>query len=381
MSVSPIDFFKLLQKNEITFFSGVPDSLLKEFNNVILKNVSKKNHIVTANEGSAIALATGYHLATQKIPVVYLQNSGLGNTINPLLSLASDDVYSIPILLIIGWRGQPGVKDEPQHISQGKCMINLLKSMNTPFEILPNNMKDASKTISTMVDSLKKIKKPHVLIVEKNTFSKYSNSMNISNQFSIERHNILENLMNIFKKDIILSTTGKSSREILHYFNINKLDKSRLFFNVGAMGHVSMISMGIAMFSNKRIVCIDGDGSIIMHMGNLSSVGTSNLKNYIHICLNNGMHQSVGIQPTNGFNINLKKIAEVCNYTFTKTISNINEFNEVFKNIDDINGPVFIEIRVSNKTHYDYDLPRPNILPIERKNNFIKYLNCDVNSE
>ncbi len=375
MSLSPLNFFNLLKEKKFTFFSGVPDSLLKEFNKVLLSNLSEKEHVITSNEGSAIALSTGYYLSTKKIPIVYLQNSGLGNTINPLLSLTSDSVYSIPILIIIGWRGQPGVKDEPQHISQGNCMIDLLKSINAPYKILPNDINEAKAVIDELDISLKNLKKPHFLVVKKNTFSKYDTKIVTKDSYNLERHIILEKIVNVFKKEIIISTTGKSSREILNYFNNNKLDKSRLFLNVGAMGHVSMIGMGIAMHSSKKIVCIDGDGSIIMHMGNLSSVGTSNLKNYIHICINNGMHQSVGIQPTNGFNINLKKIAEGCNYKFTKTISNINEFNKVFSNIDNIEGPSFIEIRVSNKTYYDYELPRPKISPIERKNKFMKYIN------
>tara|TARA_B100000035_G_scaffold150403_1_gene128191 strand:+ start:393 stop:1523 length:1131 start_codon:yes stop_codon:yes gene_type:complete len=375
MSLSPFDFYNELKNNDIHFFTGVPDSLLKEFNNVIQQNVSSKNHIVTPNEGSAIALATGYHLSTKKIPLVYLQNSGIGNTINPILSLSSNDVYSIPMILVVGWRGQPGVKDEPQHISQGKYMETLLDSIEIPYKILPNTIEECKNIIANILTSLKTNKKPHVLLVKKNLFSKYTQlKKNISNPYLLQRHEILEKIIKKYDKEPILSTTGKSSREILHYFQENNLDKSRLFLNVGAMGHVSMIGMGVALFSNKKIICIDGDGSVIMHMGNLSSIGTLQLKNYIHIVINNGMHQSVGIQPTVGFNIDLKTIAKSCGYNSCYTITNTNEFDTVFNDIKDIDGPIFIEIRVNSKSNYNYDLPRPIITPIQRKINFMNYL-------
>ena len=186
--------------------------------------------------------------------------------------------------------GQPGVKDEPQHLSQGNCMIDLLKSINAPYKILPNDINEARAVIDELDISLKNLKKPHFLVVKKNTFSKYDTKIVTKDSYNLERHIILEKIVNVFKKEIIISTTGKSSREILNYFNNNKMDKSRLFLNVGAMGRV-MIAIGIAMHSNKKIVCIDGDGSIIMHMGNLTSIGTSNSK--IIFIINNGMHQSV----------------------------------------------------------------------------------------
>jgi len=374
MPIKPMEFFNLLKKNKINFFTGVPDSLLKEFNNVILNNTNKSNHIITANEGSSIALATGYHLATNKIPLVYLQNSGFGNTINPILSLASDDVYSIPMILLIGWRGEPNVKDEPQHCSQGKFMENMLKSINLPYKILPNNLNDAEKVLNELLNNLKIVKKPHVILVKKNSFTKYKDDIEITNSYEIFRKNILNKLMNIFNEDIIVSTTGKSSRELLQIYNENNKDISNLFLNVGAMGHVSMISQGIAMNTNKKVICIDGDGSVIMHMGNLTSIGTSDLSNIIHIVINNSMHQSVGIQPTVGFKINLSKIALNCGYKVSTVIENYKDFDSFFKNIRNINGPIFIEIRVSNKTNYTTELPRPKNKPIDRKDILMKYI-------
>ncbi len=372
MTINPLEFFKILQKNDINFFTGVPDSLLKELNNVILKNTNENNHIVTSNEGSSIALATGYHLSTNKIPLVYLQNSGFGNTINPILSLASDDVYSIPMILLIGWRGEPSVKDEPQHCSQGKYMEKMLESINLPFRILPDNLEDVKSMLDDTLENLKETKKPHVILVKKNSFSKYNEKIEIVNNYEIFRKDILEKIMDIFNDDIILSTTGTSSRELLLIYEKKNKELNNIFLNVGAMGHVCMIAQGVAMNTSKKVVCIDGDGSSIMHMGNLTSIGTSNLKNMIHIVINNSMHQSVGIQPTVGFKIEFCKIAEACGYKKTFLITSNQEFENSINDIRNITGPVFIEIRVTNKNNYSEDLPRPKDKPTISKEKFMK---------
>lgn len=380
MSIDPLELFNLLQNKNINFFTGVPDSLLKEFNNVILEKTNNKNHIVTANEGSAIALATGYYLSTNKIPLVYLQNSGIGNTINPLMSLASDEVYSIPIIIIVGWRGEPGIKDEPQHISQGKCMIKLIKSLNIPYEILPKNNEDVENIINKTLTSLESNKKPHIILVSKNTFSKYNSNIYIDNNYEIYRKDAINKLMEYFNDDIIISTTGKISRELMETFKDNNKKDDNLFLNVGAMGHVSMISLGVALNTDKRVICIDGDGSVIMHMGNLTSIGTSNLSNIIHIVLNNAMHESVGIQPTIAYDINLANIATNCGYKYSISITRYLELNTILKKINEENiiGPIFIEIRINNKTNYNTELSRPEQHPRDRKEQFMYFIKDKV---
>ena len=359
--MDPLEFYNYLQKSDIEFFTGIPDSLLKEFNNVIQKNTITNNHIITANEGSSIALATGYHLATKKIPLVYLQNSGTGNTINPLMSLVSEKVYSIPILIIIGWRGEPGIKDEPQHLSQGECMTNLITSLNLTYDILPTNLTDAKKIINKSLDLIKTKSKPHIILVKKNTFLKYNDKINVLNNYPIYRKEALEDIIKYFKNDLILSTTGKSSRELLESMKDLGLSQDNIFLNVGAMGHVSMIALGVAMNTPKRVICIDGDGSVIMHMGNLTNIGTSNCSNLIHIVLNNGMHESVGIQPTNAYNINLSNIAENCGYCYSKVIDTKESLLESLDEISNnsYTGPVFLEIRINNKVNYQHELTRP----------------------
>ena len=372
--MDPLEFYNYLQKSDIEFFTGIPDSLLKELNNVIQKNTITNNHIITANEGSSIALATGYHLATKKIPLVYLQNSGTGNTINPLMSLVSEKVYSIPILIIIGWRGEPGVKDEPQHLSQGECMTNLITSLNLTYDILPTNLTDAKIIINRSLDIIKTKSKPHIILVKKNTFLKYNDKINVLNNYPIYRKEALEDIIKYFKNDLILSTTGKSSRELLESMKDLGLSQDNIFLNVGAMGHVSMIALGVAMNTPKRVICIDGDGSVIMHMGNLTNIGTSNCSNLIHIVLNNGMHESVGIQPTNAYNINLSNIAENCGYCYSKVIdtkeSLLESLDEITNN--SYTSPVFLEIRINNKVNYQHELTRPTDTPIDRKHQFIK---------
>jgi len=374
--MDPIKVFNYIKSKNINFFTGIPDSLLKELNNVILSESLDKEHIITANEGSAIALATGYHLATNKIPLVYLQNSGTGNIINPLMSLASDKVYSIPMLIIIGWRGEPGIKDEPQHISQGECMIELIKSLKINYDILPNNIEECKNVIDKLVHSIKIQSKPNILLVKKNAFSKCNLKPDINNNYTIYRKKAIECILKYYKNDIILSTTGKSSRELLETVKEMDLQEDNIFLNVGAMGHVSMISLGVAMNTNKRVICLDGDGSIIMHMGNLTNIGNSKCSNLIHIVLNNGMHESVGIQPTLGFDINIPNIAENCGYVYTIRIKTLDELNMILEDISSqkLNGPALIEVMITNKVNYTHELSRPKNTPLERKQTFMDFI-------
>lgn len=375
--INPLTFYNLLKNNNINFFTGIPDSLLKEFNNVILKNTNKSHHIITANEGSAIALATGYHFATREVPLVYLQNSGTGNIINPLMSLVSKDVYSIPMLIIIGWRGEPGVKDEPQHLTQGLCMEDLIKSLGLTYDILTNNIENVENIIIKSLNTIKNNSSPHILLVKKNTFENYEESIKIENQYTLYRKDAIESLINYFTNDIILCTTGKSSRELLESANKLNINQDNIFLNVGAMGHVSMISYGIALNTTKNVLCIDGDGSVIMHMGNLTSIGTGMCNNIYHIVLNNGMHESVGIQPTCGFNINFTTIAKGCGYNYCKKVKSIDEITILMDEIkqNDIKGPYFIEVCITNKINYDHELSRPKDKPIERKIKFMNFIN------
>ena len=375
--LSPLDFYNYLLSKDITFFTGVPDSLLKEFNNVVLKNCNKNNHVITANEGSSIGLATGYHFSTRKIPLVYLQNSGTGNIINPLMSLVSKDVYAVPMLIVIGWRGEPGVKDEPQHVTQGACMEELLKSLGMPYDILPTNLEETKNVVDSALNTIKSTSSPYVLLVKKNTFSKFNETITLNSEYTYFRKDAIECLMGHFKEDIILCTTGKSSRELLESADNLGVSQDNIFLNVGAMGHVSMISQGIALHTSKRVLCIDGDGSCIMHMGNLSTIGAMKSNNLFHVVLNNGMHESVGIQPTCGFEVDFLKIAQGCGYNYAKRVSSSHDIQTCIEEIFhyDIKGPYFIEARISNQVNYTHELSRPKNKPIERKEKFMDFIN------
>lgn len=367
-------FFEYLKKIDINFYTGVPDSLLKDFCGYISQNVNGENHVITANEGSSIALATGYHLATNKVPFVYMQNSGIGNAINPLLSLSSKEVYGIPMLIMIGWRGEPGVKDEPQHLKQGRIQEALLKSLEIPYEILSSS---DSNLFNEKLDKLKKLTLsencPVVLLVKKNTFKEYKYPSENYMNSEFNRESVLKTILkNIPYNSVIISTTGKTSREI--YELREELNHSHEcdFLTVGSMGHSSQIALGISSFKKDRtIICIDGDGSAIMHLGAFTNNGNSGNINFKHILLNNGAHESVGGQPTMGSQINFCNIAKACNY---KSVKLSDSFSK-----DDVNwllkskGPVFLEVPINLGSRND--LGRPKEKPSDNKVSFMNFLN------
>ena len=348
------ELLNFIKKNCIRFFTGVPDSVLKRF---ITKVEKEKSHIYTYNEGSSVAAGIGYYLNTKKIPCIYLQNSGLGNAINPLISVAHKKVYSIPLLLMIGWRGAPDKKDEPQHIIKGKITQKLLKLLNIKYVIL-NDKKDLKK-IAALIDYSKKKSLPVACLIKKDViFSKTIEKTKI-NKNEIYRIKFIENLLKCLKKgDKIISTTGFTSRE-LFYLKKNYKDIN-YFYMVGGMGHASSVSLGLTQKnkSNKKIVCLDGDGSVLMHLGSLASIGNAKKNNLKHIILNNNCHESVGSQKTNFNNINLKLLAKAVgykNYILVKKNNNINKIIQKFLNS---NGSSLLEVRIKNQSIKN--LPRPN---------------------
>jgi len=262
-------FYDTLLEKGIDFFTGVPDSLLKDFNSYIMDNAPKGKHIISANEGGAIALATGYHLATNKIGLVYMQNSGQGNAVNPLTSLADQDVYSVPMLLLIGWRGQPGEKDEPQHIKQGKVTLSLLETLGIPYEVLPDSIEDAEKSLEKAAEIAKGESRPYALVVRKGTFESYELQKKIKTDYELNREEAIKLVTNqLDSRDIVVSTTGKASRELFEYREELGQDHSKDFLTVGSMGHSSQIALGVALAKpDREIYCFDGDGAFIMQMG------------------------------------------------------------------------------------------------------------------
>lgn len=365
--------YKILRKNGINFFTGVPDSLLKNFCYFISKNVSKNNHIISANEGTSLSLAAGYHLATNKIPFVYLQNSGIGNLINPLLSLSDKNVYSIPMIIMVGWRGEPKNKDEPQHMTQGKITISMIKTLKKKFKII-NGSKDDYSKIENLIKITKKEKQPVFIVVKKNTFEKYNFDKKIDKKL-ITREQAIENLIdNLDDSFRIVSSTGMISRELYEVRKKKNEKKCKDFLTVGSMGHSSQIALGIALNSNKKIICLDGDGSFLMHMGGISTIGSIKLNNFYHIMLNNKVHESVGGQPTTANTTDFCAIAKACGYKkIYGPLRSKKQIQKIFKSIKKIKKtPVFIEIQVNSFARKD--VGRPKEKPIDNKLRFMKDL-------
>ncbi len=374
MAIRPADFFEKLTSHGVEFFTGVPDSLLKEFCLCIDSNISKNKHIIAANEGNAIALASGYHLATQTLPLVYMQNSGLGNAINPLLSLCDTDVYSIPLLVMIGWRGEPGCKDEPQHIKQGKVQKELLDAMELPYEIISKDDNQFGMKISKAVKTAKKNNTPFILLIKKGAFDKYNSDIQELNKQKMSRETALEIILdNVGRNTIIVSTTGKTSREIFEIREKKGKPHKQDFLTVGSMGHCSSIAMGIALAKpHRKVVCIDGDGAMLMHLGSLTTIGALKPKNFYHILINNEAHESVGGQETAAKNINLSAIVDAIGSSkifIAKTPADL-ELN-ICDFISCV-GPSFLEVKV--KLGSRSNLGRPNSTPLDNKNNFMKFL-------
>lgn len=372
--IKPQFFYNLLLDEGTDFFTGVPDSLLKNFCAYITDTAGKNSHIIAANEGCAVGLASGHYFATGNIPLVYMQNSGLGNTVNPLLSLADKEVYSVPMLLVIGWRGEPGVHDEPQHIKQGKVTCSLLDAMQIPYCVLETEEQDAALQVKKAYEYIRKESAPYALVIRKGTFDSYTLKSNEAVPARMSREEAIEKIiLNAPANAAFVSTTGMASRELYELREKHGENHSRDFLTVGSMGHASQIALGIALSkSDKTVFCIDGDGAAIMHLGALTTVGTQKPKNMIHIVLNNGAHDSVGGQPTAGRKIDLCAAACACGYAHAVRVDTAEELQLAVKNAQSFSAPVFIEVYVSKGSRPD--LGRPKSSPIENKKAFMEFL-------
>lgn len=373
--ISPKFFIDKLEEKNINFFTGVPDSLLKNICAYIEDNKDENHNIIAANEGAAMGLATGHYLATGEIPVVYMQNSGEGNIINPLASLTDKEVYNIPILLIIGWRGRPGVHDEPQHIKQGKVTLPLLETMEIKYTILSKDENEFTNQLNDVIEYMAKTKESFAFIVEKDTFEDYKlqNNQQYEN-LEMSREEAIQIVADSLDENaVIVSTTGMISRELFEYRANSNQTHEKDFLTVGSMGHASQIALGIALEkSNHKIYCFDGDGAAIMHMGSMAIIGSKHPENYIHIIFNNGAHDSVGGQPTVGLQINIPEIARALNYKKVFSIKDRMSLKEVLNKINGEKGPIMLEIQVKKGNRKD--LGRPTTTPIQNKEALMKFL-------
>lgn len=365
--------YEFFRDQGLRFFAGVPDSLLKDFCAYVSDHASGNDHVIAANEGNAAALALGHFLGTGEPAVVYLQNSGTGNAVNPLLSLADPEVYSIPMLLVIGWRGEPGVKDEPQHVKQGRRMTELLDSMEVPWFLLPRETADAETVIFEAVAAMREQMGPVAILVRKETFAPYELAHDAVTSYPMNREEAVKRIVRqLGADDLIVSTTGKTSRELYEY-RMAEHSECHDFLTVGGMGHTASIAMGLARARPERlVVCLDGDGSVIMHMGALGVIGNAASPNLMHIVINNGAHDSVGGQPTVGFEIDIPGIAAACGYREAHSVSEPRALEAEIARLRGEPGPTLLEVRVNKGARAD--LGRPKSTPAQNRDALMKHI-------
>jgi len=374
--IEPSLFYDRLTSGGIDFFAGVPDSLLKSLCAYVTDTAAPDRHVIAANEGSAVALAAGHHLATGGIPLVYMQNSGIGNAVNPLLSLVDPDVYGIPLVLAIGWRGEPGVHDEPQHKKQGKVTLALLDAMGIPYSVVSGDPVEFEAQAKACVDHVRSAKSPYALVVKKDAFAPYELKTKRPVEAEMTREEAIERVMLAQgAKDAIVSTTGMASRELCELREKHGMGHERDFLTVGSMGHASQIALALAMRKpGRRVTCLDGDGALIMQMGGLATIGDRKPANLGHVVLNNGAHDSVGGQPTVALGIDVPALALALGYRRASTARTRAELDAAlaaeFARSGD--GPALIEVRVRKGSRKD--LGRPKASPEENKRALMDYL-------
>jgi len=371
--ITPAFFIEQLRQAGIEFYAGVPDSLLKNICAYITDHFDAVHNIIAANEGAAVGLAAGHYLATGQPACVYMQNSGEGNIINPLASLTDQEVYNIPVLLLIGWRGRPGVLDEPQHVKQGKVTTGLLNVMGVNYEVLSKEEDKAAKQIEKAAKALAN-KEVYALVIEKDTFEDYKLQNVEENDLTMSREEAIQTVAAVLgEKDCIVSTTGMISRELFEYRAAMNQGHERDFLTVGSMGHASQIALGISLAQpERRVWCFDGDGAAIMHMGSMAIVANKAPKNYVHVVFNNGAHDSVGGQPTVGLKIDLPAVAKAVGYKATYSVNSKAELESVLAKVNSFESPSLLEIKVKKGNRKD--LGRPTTTPIQNKEALIEFL-------
>ena len=356
----------------VDMYTGVPDSLLKEFGKHVMDALPRDQHIIAANEGASVGIALGHYLRTGRPALVYLQNSGFGNTINPLLSLADTEVYGVPMLLLVGWRGRPGVKDEPQHVKQGRVMTAMLDAMELPYAVLPGESDAADVCITEAVERAEADHTPYVILVEKDTFATAEVSSGESEPSQLaSREDALKALATVVgDKAVIVSTTGMLSRELFEHRETSGQSGARDFLTVGGMGHASSIALGVAKQEpNREVWCFDGDGAMLMHLGSLAIIADHAPANYLHVVFNNGVHDSVGGQPTSIHVVDIPEVARATGYRHAEAVSDLEEVPDAVERLRKASGPALLELRVRPGNRHG--IGRPTRTPAQSKLTFM----------
>ena len=365
---------RLFELLDMDFYTGVPDSQLKGLCDYLTSRLGiSSKHIIASNEGNCVGLAAGYYLSTGKIPVVYLQNSGIGNIINPVASLLHEKVYNIPCLFVVGWRGEPGIHDEPQHIYQGEVTLKLMEDMGIETFILDKEVNEDLLTKKMAhFKSILKSGKSAAIVVKKSAIT-YNGSCEYSNHYLIAREEAIKHIVRYSKEDPIVCTTGKASRELFELREMNGQGHKYDFLTVGSMGHSSSIALGIALNKPEtRVWCVDGDGAAIMHMGSMAVIGSNSPGNLIHIIINNESHETVGGMPTVASKINFAEIAKACGYSKTVSVSTVNELDMELEQATSEMKLTLIEIKCAIGSRAD--LGRPTSSPVDNRNVFMEYI-------
>ncbi len=372
--LSPKDFYEALREAGVTMFAGVPDSLLKDICAYITEQTPRQRNVITANEGCAVGLAMGHHLATGELGLVYLQNSGLGNTVNPLTSLADPAIYGVPMLLLVGWRGKPGDPDEPQHVQMGRVTHETLAAIGVPATVLPTTIDEARGAIARSIALARERRGPVALVVDKGTFAAYALKDATKSPYELTRERAIERFVaSLPAGAAVVSTTGMPSRELFEVRERRGEPHASDLLVVGGMGHASQIALGVALARpSRRVYCLDGDGAAIMHMGGLAAIGELSPPGYRHVVLNNGAHDSVGGQPTAGFSIDLCAIARACGYRAAARAETEAELDRELVALHAADGPALLEVRVKRGARKD--LGRPTQTPTELGAAFAAFL-------
>lgn len=366
---------KLVQIIGSDFYSGVPDSQLKALCNYLMNTygIDEHHHVIAANEGNCTALAAGYHLATGKVPVVYMQNSGEGNIINPVASLLNDKVYAIPVVFIVGWRGEPGIHDEPQHIYQGEVTVKLLEDMDIKTFVIGKETTD--EEVEAAMAEFKNVLaqgKDVAFVIRKGALS-YDEKVVYKNDNTMVREDIIKHIVKVTGEDPIVSTTGKASRELFETRVANGQSHKYDFLTVGSMGHSSSIALGVAINKpEQKIWCVDGDGAVLMHMGSMAVLGANKPKNLVHVVINNGAHETVGGMPTVAGSIDLVGVAKACGYPYAVKVESFEDLDKELQAAKERNELSLIEVSCSIGARDD--LGRPTTTALENKENFMEYL-------
>lgn len=362
------EFYDYLVENGVDLFAGVPDSLLQDLCACIDDRSPRERNIVTANEGNAVGLACGYHVATGRFAAVYLQNSGLGNIVNPVLSLAHPEVYSVPMLLIVGWRGEPGVKDEPQHVAQGRLTPALLDGLEIPYQVLdPDSWREQ---VDGALDTMRETNAPVAILVRKGTFSSYAFAKRATAlDLTLSREEALEQVLEAIGPDaFVVSTTGKTSREVFEIRERREQGHAHDFLTVGGMGHSASIAMGMALGTDEPVYCVDGDGAFLMHMGSAAVIAQQAKDNYRYVLINNGAHESVGGQATVAFDIDIEAVLRGVGFENVETVRSADALPAAMARLSDRpRSALIIETAQGSRA----DLGRPTVTPLANKANMM----------